>query len=167
MIDVGENDFMDKSLKIRPAAKSDLPEVMRLYAQPGLDDGKTLPLVDAERIFERMSSYPNYRIYVAVRDERIVGTYALLIMDNLGHLGAPSAIIEDVAVDPTQQRQGIGRAMMHHALRLGKENNCYKVMLSSNLKRGQAHAFYQSLGFERHGYSFRIDVEPGQKTMAP
>ena len=31
---------------------------------------------------------------------------------------------------------------------------CYKLTLSSNIARQGAHAFYDSLGFERHGYSF-------------
>ena len=147
---------MSNPLQIRKASKADLPDVLHLYAQPDLDDGKELPVVDAEQIFDRMSCYPRYSIYVAVRDERVVGTFALLIMDNLGHLGAPSAIIEDVAVDPTLQGQGIGRAMMRHAIRLASESGCYKVMLSSNLKRERAHSFYESLGFERHGYSFLV-----------
>jgi GNAT superfamily N-acetyltransferase len=88
---------MSNELRFREASKSDLPDVLRLYAQPDLDD---------------------------------VGTFALLIMDNLGHLGTPSAIIEDVAVDPTLQGQGIGRQMMRHALQLAAANGCYKAALS-------------------------------------
>jgi predicted GNAT family acetyltransferase len=37
-----------------------------------------------------------------------------------------------------------------------REAGCYKMALSSNVKRAAAHAFYESLGFERHGYSFVI-----------
>jgi GNAT superfamily N-acetyltransferase len=150
---------MNDSLLFREASASDLPDLMRLYAQPDLDDGKVLPLLDAQRIFERIAHYPNYKIYVAVNEVRVVGTFALLIMDNLGHQGTPSAIIEDVAVDPALQRQGIGKAMIQYAIRLAAENGCYKATLSSNLKRGKAHAFYDSLDFERHGYSFRVDIQ--------
>lgn len=158
---------MNGLLCFREASKSDLSEVLCLYAQPDLDDGKVLSALDAERIFERMSSYPNYKIYVAVTDKRVVGTFALLIMDNLGHSGAPSAIIEDVAVDPTLQGQGIGKEMMRHAIQLATDNGCYKAVLSSNLKRERAHAFYKSLDFERHGYSFRIGRSgPGFATPA-
>ena len=152
---------MNDEITIRLASKSDLPEILRLYAQPELDDGEVLPLSDAERIFERLARYPNYKIYLALINERVVGTYALLIMDNLGHLGAPSAIIEDVAVDPDLQRHGVGRMMMHHAIHQASENGCYKAALSSNLKREQSHLFYESLDFERHGYSFRIDTQTG------
>ncbi|SCX27769.1 hypothetical protein SAMN05216379_1404 [Nitrosomonas eutropha] len=50
-------------LCFRDASKSDLPNVLRLYSQPGMDDGKILSVFEAERIFERMSSYPNWSKY--------------------------------------------------------------------------------------------------------
>jgi GNAT superfamily N-acetyltransferase len=46
--------------------------------------------------------------------------------------------------------------MMEHALAECRIRGCYKTSLSANLKREPAHAFYESLGFERHGYSFRV-----------
>ena len=80
-------------------------------------------------------------------------------MDNLGHRGTPSAIVEDVVVDATRQGGGIGRQMMHYALERSREAGCYKLVLSSNLKREAAHRFYDSLGFKRHGYSFLMELE--------
>ena len=80
-------------------------------------------------------------------------------MDNLGHLGAPSGIVEDVVVDPACHSRGIGQAMMRFAIERCRERQCYKLMLSSNAKRERAHAFYEALGFARHGYSFRIELE--------
>jgi GNAT superfamily N-acetyltransferase len=150
---------MNDSLLCRAASKADLPEILRLYAQPEFDDGKVLPLSKAEHIFERMAHYPDYKIYVAVCDDQVVGTFVLLIMDNLGHLGTPSAVIEDVAVDPKWQRRGIGQEMMRYALEVAGGKGCYKAVISSNLKRERAHAFYASLGFERHGYSFRVKAQ--------
>jgi len=138
------------------ASRADLPEVLRLYGQLG--DQESLPLPEAERLFERIARYPDYKIYVARCEGRIVGSYALLIMDNLAHMGMPSAVIEDVAVDAAWQGQGVGRRMMAHALGLCAAKGCYKAMLSSNASRERAHRFYESLDFERHGYSFRIDA---------
>ena len=149
---------MTPSPILRPALASDLPAVLQLYAQPDIDDGDTLPLADAKRIWARMAGYPHYKLYVALQGTQVVGTFALLIMDNLGHLGAPSAVVEDVAVDPAVQGQGIGKAMMRHAMALAAESGCYKLALSSNLKREKAHAFYDSLDFERHGFSFRVTL---------
>lgn len=141
---------------IREAGRADLPGVLELYAQPSMDDGILLSLPEAERVFERMQCYPDYRLYVAECHDRIIGTYALLVMDNLGHRGTPSAVVEDVAVAPAAQGQGVGRALMAHAVDTARSKGCYKLVLSSNLKREAAHAFYESLGFEKHGYSYRI-----------
>jgi GNAT superfamily N-acetyltransferase len=150
---------VNDALTIREATRADLPGVLALYAQPDLDNGRVLPLQEAESLFARFAQYPDYKLYVAEQDRQIVGTFALLIMDNLGHLGAPSAIIEDVVVDPALHGHGIGQAMMRFAMAKAREKNCYKLVLSSNAKRERAHAFYEQLGFERHGYSFRVVPE--------
>ncbi len=148
---------MNTPLNIRAATENDLPEVLRLYAQPALDAGRVLPLPEARAIFARFARYPDYTLYVALADARVVGSFALLVMDNLGHLGTPSAIVEDVVVDPHCQGQGVGRQMMDFARERCREKGCYKMALSSNRKRERAHAFYDGLGFERHGVSFVID----------
>ena len=149
------------SVQVRRANAADIPAVLGLYAQPDLDDGNVLPVDQGVALFERFGRYPDYTLYVAEQDREIVGSFALLVMDNLGHLGSPSGIVEDVVVAPDRQGNGIGQAMMRFALERAHEKRCYKVMLSSNAKRARAHAFYESLGYERHGYSFRIDLERG------
>jgi ribosomal protein S18 acetylase RimI-like enzyme len=146
-------------VQIRKATAADIPGVLALYAQPELDDGDVLPVDQAVALFERFGRYPDYTLYVVEQDYDIVGTFALLVMDNLGHLGAPSGIVEDVVVAPARQGNGIGQAMMRFALEQSRQKGCYKLVLSSNAKRARAHAFYESLGFERHGYSFRIDLD--------
>jgi GNAT superfamily N-acetyltransferase len=144
---------------VRKASAADIAAVLGLYAQPDLDDGNVLPVDQAVALFERFGRYPDYTLYVAEQDHEIVGSFALLVMDNLGHLGSPSGIVEDVVVAPARQGNGIGQAMMRFALERCREKGCYKLMLSSNAKRARAHAFYESLGYERHGYSFRVDLE--------
>jgi GNAT superfamily N-acetyltransferase len=148
------------SLRIRKARAADVSGVLALYAQPEIDDGDVLPVGEASRLLRRFDRYPDYTRFVAEQGGRIVGSFALLIMDNIGHLGAPSGIVEDVVVDPALHGNGIGQAMMRFAIARCREKHCYKLMLSSNAKRERAHAFYESLGFERHGYSFRIELEP-------
>ena len=143
-------------LLVREATEADLASVLRLYAQPGLDDGEVLDEEEARSLYGRFRQYPNYRLFVAELDGAIVGTFALLIMDNLAHRGAPSGVVEDVVVAAEHQGGGIGRRMMEHARTLCREAGCYKMALSSNLKREPAHAFYRSLGFDQHGYSFRV-----------
>jgi ribosomal protein S18 acetylase RimI-like enzyme len=118
-----------------------------------------LPIADAERQFEKAAQYPFYKFFVAVDGEAVVGTYAILVMDNIGHMGTPSALVESVAVDPTLQGRGIGQAMMDHAMQIAMERGCYKLALSSSIKRTRAHAFYENLGYRRYGYSFGVDLQ--------
>jgi GNAT superfamily N-acetyltransferase len=147
-------------IRLREATAEDLPQVLALHAQPGMDQGKVISLARAEEIHASFSRYPNYRLFVANdTDRHLVGSYALLVMHKLGHQGTPCAIVEDVVVSAPNRGQGIGRQMMEHALCLAREAGCYKLALSSNLKRTRAHAFYESLGFERHGVSFLVQPE--------
>lgn len=147
------------TLVIREAKEADLPHVLSLYAQPEIDNGKVLSLDEAKQTFRRFADYPDYRLFVAEEESVVVGSCALLIMDNLGHLGARSGVIEDVVVDPERQGAGIGGALIAHALAECRAKGCYKAALSSARKRERAHAFYETLGFERHGYSFLLEMK--------
>lgn len=146
-------------LSIKKAKKSDLPDILSLYADSDIDNGKMLDLNSAQYIFNKIATYPNYYIYIALIKNKIVGTFELLIMDNLAHMGLPSAIVEDVVVHADYREQGIGKKMMQFAFEECKKAGCYKMVLSSNISRDRAHHFYESLGFKKHGYSFQINFE--------
>lgn len=142
---------------IREATESDLPGILRAYSEAGIGTGEAFTPEEARVHFARFRLYPSYRIFVAEVDREIAGTYALLIMDNLAKRGRRAGVVEDVAVLPRFQGRGIGRAMMGHAREECRAAGCYKLTLSSNLKREAAHRFYESLGFARHGYSFLME----------
>lgn len=146
---------MSDNLHIRKA-KKDIPAILKLYGQPEIDNGVSLSLDEAAEIFNRIQRYPDYALYIAELDDRIAGSFGLLIMDNLGHLGTPSVIVEDVVVAPDLQNRGVGKEMMRYAFVLAARSDCYKITLSANCKRKKAHTFYESLGFEKHGYSYTI-----------
>lgn len=145
------------NLEIRAATEADLPSILALYVEVE-DDDRVLSIEKARSIYARMRSYPDYKVYVAILGGSIVGTFALLIMDNLAHMGAPSGVAEDVVVHRDWQRKGVGKQMMQFAMDRCRERGCYKLALSSNLKREAAHRFYDNLGFRRHGYSFVMEL---------
>jgi len=144
---------------IRKATYDDLFDVLELYSQQDIDNGQILELNNAKTIFDKIKLYPDYNIYVAEIDNKIVGTFTLAIMDNLAHMGSKSGLIEDVVVLQSLQGKGIGKKMMQFAIEACKEKSCYKVCLSSNLKRKNTHIFYEKIGFKKHGYSFLMELE--------
>ena len=151
------------SITIRQATEADLEDVLALYE--GIEDSaqQVLSLEEARAMLAQFARYPSYRLWVAcdpAQHGAVVGTYALLVMHNLAHRGAPSAIVEDVVVAPNQQGRGIGRQMMAHAMQQARDAGCYKLALSSNARRKGAHAFYESLGFAQHGLSFVVENLP-------
>jgi GNAT superfamily N-acetyltransferase len=143
-------------MRIREARKEDIPEILRLLCV--LDAEAEMSISDAEDIFERMETYPHYQCYMAVEEDKPVGTFCMIICDNLGHAGRKFAVVENVVVDPSCQGQGIGKLLMEAAMEEAARHGCYKLMLSSNEKRKDAHRFYDHLGFTRHGISFMVEV---------
>ena len=148
--------FMVNDLEIRKATAADIPFVLELHGQ--IDHEEMLTLDEAHKIFSKFQMYPNYSLYIAKIKDRIIGTFELLIMDNLAHKGAPSGIVEDVVVDINYRSIGIGKKMMEFAKEYCKQHGCYKLTLSSNLKREAAHRFYENLGFKKHEFSFLIEL---------
>lgn len=142
----------------REAVADDLTAVLGLYEAAGLDaPGEN----DREAAARHLGALQRAGGVVLVAEQagRPVGTLTLFLLPLLAHRGAPEALVEDVAVHPDAQGTGVGRALMHEAMRRARVAGCYKLALSSNAKRTAAHAFYDRLGFRRHGVSFVVSLE--------
>ncbi len=145
---------------MRPATPADLSALGEIYAATGLDGGERLSPDDARKAFARLAAYPEYTVYVSEdpASRAVIATYSLTIVDTLIRGGRPFALVEQVAVRPDCQGRGLGREMMDHAMEIARVRGCYKLMLSSHVDLTLAHAFYERLGFTRHGYSFVVDL---------
>ena len=142
-------------LRIREAEHTDIPAVVGLLAE--MDGEAPMPLSRAERILREMARYPDYRCYLAFDGSHPIATFSLLIFDALVHGGAREALLDGVVVTVPRRGQGIGKLMIAESMRIAAAAGCYKLALSSNVKRAAAHRFYEALGFCQHGISFAID----------
>jgi glucosamine-phosphate N-acetyltransferase len=93
--------------------------------------------------------------YVALMDNRIVGTASLLVEPKFLHDGGIVGHIEDVAVHQAYQAHGVGALLVKHMLEDCRGRfQCYKVILDCAEK---VIPFYEKLGFHRWEQAMRID----------
>ncbi|MGE5397084.1 MAG: GNAT family N-acetyltransferase [Chitinophagales bacterium] len=139
-------------MKLRPAQESDLPALARLMSELS-GENMTIEAMRNRLDFITHSLFDS--IYVCEDDERVVGTFAFRIRENIesvSRYGEISAII----VEPAERNRGIGRRLMELAETLAREYGCIGTWLVSGFGREEeAHQFYRNLGYETTGYRFR------------
>lgn len=149
--------------RIRLATEADLPRIVELLAQlspddPGREDTSEPLPYNYHMVFREMAQGRQQLLVAEVR-KKIAGTLALVIVPNLSHRGTPYAIIENVVVDEKQRSKGIGEALIARAVEEARKAGCFKVTLTSNKRRKDAHRFYERLGFARTHEAFRINFK--------
>ena len=147
-----------KTLTIRQATLGDMPHILALISQPDMSPGTSFSDQRASELFKTITETPFHRLYAVESDSSIVGTFALIAIQQLSHQGAKSIVIEDIVVKTDMQGEGIGKRIMQFAVEEAKSLGCYKMILSSGNARKQAHKFYKGLGFKRDGIRFTLNL---------
>ena len=144
----------------REARARDLAAIVAMLADDGL--GKGLEKPDRPEIyslaFGRMEGDVNNRVIVAERDGRIVGCFQITFIQGLSRAGARRVLVEGVRTAAEARGQGIGEAMMRHAIAIARAESCVLVQLTSYKSRGRAHEFYKRLGFQQSHEGFKLDI---------
>ncbi|AWK87700.1 GNAT family N-acetyltransferase [Azospirillum thermophilum] len=139
------------ALRFRVAGKADLPALVRLIADDALATGGDVygePLDPAyAEAFDRMAAQPGNRFVLAEIAGEAVGCFQVTVTHGLSRRGAARATIESVKVASGRRGQGIGAAMMRHAIALAEAEGCALVQLTTQTARADAHRFYERLGF--------------------
>ena len=146
---------------VRLATADDLPRLIELLAQLELGAPREAlgpPMAEAcHRAFEEIANDPRQQLFVLDDGGRIAGSACLVIVPNLTHEGRPYAIVENVVVDEASRSSGYGELLMRHVMAEAQRAGCYKLALTSNKQRPDAHRFYQRLGFRATHEGFRIE----------
>lgn len=145
--------------RVRPATEADLPRIIELLAQLSLDAPREQAASPApesyRRAFREIEADRRQQLFVVEDAGRVVGTACLIIVPNLSHEGTPYALVENVVVDEGERSAGYGE--LRHAMAAAQHAGCYKLSLTSNKQRPDAHRFYERLGFRAASEGFRID----------
>jgi GNAT superfamily N-acetyltransferase len=150
-----------KGLVIRRGTEADLARVVELLALgavPGTrEEHKAEPeqYSDALREIDRSGS----ALLVAELDGEVVGACQLIVFRHIQAGGGRCAEIESVHVHPDQRGHGVGTALMGNAVERARALGCYRVQLTSNTLRDDAHRFYESVGFTPTHVGFKLSLD--------
>ena len=133
---------------IREVTEAELPALLHLYTHLHPGD-PALPLDAAAEIWVLLVQDPNQHFLGAYWNGSLVSTCTLIVVPNLTRGGRPYALIENVVTHPDYQRQGLGKAVLRHALAAAWKQNCYKVMLLTGSNNEETLRFYEGAGFQR------------------
>jgi GNAT superfamily N-acetyltransferase len=139
-------------VQIRIATASDAEAMARLIDELGYP-------VTAEEVESRLGDIEGagHCALLAEIDGRVVGcltTSMTLVL----HRPAPVGRISLMVVDEAFRSRGIGAQMVAAAERLLAEKGCQLVEVTSNLRRNDAHRFWERNGFERTSARFAKQV---------
>jgi GNAT superfamily N-acetyltransferase len=150
----------DATPRIRAARRDDLGRVAELLELGSLVAGKEVPTDTApyEAAWSEIATGPGGVLVAEVGGE-VVGACQLIVFRHLGARGGRCAEIESVHVHPDHRGQGIGHALMRTAIEHARDLGCYRVQLTSNQARPEAHRFYESLGFTASHRGFKLALE--------
>ncbi|HSA98316.1 MAG TPA: GNAT family N-acetyltransferase [Candidatus Nitrosotenuis sp.] len=140
-------------ITIRKIRESDLNNGF-LESLDNLKAASNLGNEKARAILKKITANPDNVIFVAVLDNKVVGSVSLIIEQKFIHDGGLVGHIEDVVVSKEHEGKGIGFKIMQAALEYAKNQGCYKTILDCDDK---VKPFYERLGFKAHSNGMRFD----------
>ena len=141
------------SVRLRPMTRDDIAQSVPLLAQLGYE-------LSAEELAQRFAAVTatlDHSLVVAELAGRVVGLLHVFVRPAIEN--PREAVVQAIVVDLARRRSGIGMALMAEAERWGREHECRSVMLSSNVARAPAHAFYAALGYHIAATSYVLRKE--------
>ena len=147
------------ALSVREARIEDLGAIVDLLADDVLgarrEGGDLAPYAAA---FARITADPHQVQAVAELGGQVVGTLQLSIIPSLTRRGTTRAQIEGVRTLSTLRGKGIGEALFGWALAQARSRGAGLVQLTSDAGRGNAHRFYERLGFVASHVGFKLEL---------
>ncbi len=134
------------SLQVRPVTPADAPAIGGLLADLGYP---ATPEAVSARL-NTLAVEPAALLRVAERDDVVVGMVAGHVLAVV-HADGPAGWITALVVAAGYRGQGIGRALLTAAERWMSERGCSRIAVTTHLRRADAHAFYEKLGYTQTG----------------
>ncbi len=134
---------------VRQIALNELSQLLDLYQQLHQDDPDVSRNEGLNKLWDEIHNDPNLYYLVIEENGILVSSCTLVIIKNLTRNLRPYGLIENVVTHSEFRKRGLGTKVLHVAIEIAKQNNCYKVMLLTGLKNEDTLRFYERAGFQR------------------
>jgi N-acetylglutamate synthase-like GNAT family acetyltransferase len=133
-------------VEVREATLADAPALAPLLGELGY------PVAPDELVprMRRMLARDDEKILIAERHGAALGLLALHVFPALAY-DADLALIMALVVTGDARGLGVGRRLIDRATTLAKSLGARRLMVTTHIRRADAHAFYERLGFELTG----------------
>jgi len=144
-------------MHIRRATIEDIPHILPLWRKLSDEHGEMEPMFKiVENAENKFAEYlktilpkESYAVFVAENDSKVVG-YVVVSVSS-----APDVFVirkrlyvQDMMVDASCRRAGIGRKLMQPVMAFAKEQQIEKMDLLVAVKNEEANIFWKAMGFE-------------------
>ncbi|MBQ3596156.1 MAG: GNAT family N-acetyltransferase [Bacteroidales bacterium] len=141
---------------IRKATHNDIPRILELLSQVNdvHADGRPDFFIKGKRKYNeeellKIINDDTTPVFVYVENDNIKG-YAFCVIQNLSQCDNlrpdKSLYIDDICVDESYRRHGVGKKLYEHVVQFAKEEKCFNITLNVWAKNLSAQAFYESMG---------------------
>lgn len=149
-------------ISLRTAITEDIDAMVSLMVGGRLDtDARDEPGDRAHYVaaLDEIDRDPSATVIVAVNHGvDVVGMLQLITFRHLQHRGGRCAQIESMHVRHDLRYSGIGGKLLDHAVEFARAAGCYRVQLTSNNARRDAHRFYERHGFVGSHRGFKLPL---------
>ncbi len=142
----------------RNAQMGDAPALAPLLAELGYPCDE----VEASRRLAALLKTPGCVAIVAEADGRIVGLATAHEMTLL-HASGKVVQLTMLVVASSARRSGAGRALVEAAEAWARWRGCVRMVVASNERRKDAHAFYEHVGFVHTSRYYSKMLEPATR----
>ena len=140
------------AVTFRTARRDDLAAIIAMLADDDIArtrSGHTTTVTDEIiTAFEEIVRDPNNDLVVGEHTGEIVASLQLTFISGLSRGGMRRAQVESVRVRSDLRGHRIGERLMAAPIDRARQRGCAIMELTTDLRRSDAHRFYQRLGFE-------------------
>jgi len=148
-------------MEIRELAEADLSGLLDLYKHLHVVDEAIPNQGMVEAVWREALVNPRIKYFGVSAGCHLFSSCTLTVIPNLTRGCRPYGLIENVVTHQDHRSQGLGKAVLAHALDFAWKQDCYKVMLMTGRKDERTFHFYASAGFDRHEKQAFIAKRPG------